>query len=258
MPKPPDTPEQPLSPPPAPTAGFRTDWPVRAGDVDPANRLRLDGVARYLQDIAWDNLHAVSLHGADPAWILRRTIIDVVRPVVWPDSVTLRRWCGGFSTFWANMRVTITSDSGGLIETEGFWINVDEKTGRPAKISEQGREHLALTTAETRLRWQPWLTGPAPAAAADDLEFPVRATDIDQYQHVNNAVYWQAAEHYLAEIPELTSHPYRAVIEYNAPVTPKAHIVIRRLYQAGVLRLWFLVDGEVTTCVRIGRAPEAS
>lgn len=245
----------PLTAPPFSGAGFVTSWPVRSGDADRRNRLRLDGVARYLQDIAWDSVHAVSFADHDPTWILRRTIIDVIEPVIWPGVATLQRWCGGFSTFWANMRVSITSPAGGKIETEGFWINVNEKTGRPARISESGRAHLGTTTTETRLRWQAWLTETPPPASAADLAFPVRATDVDQYQHVNNAVYWQAAEHYLAQYPALAARPHRAVIEYNSPVKPQAHMIIRSRYADGTLYLWFVVDNLVTTHVRIGPVP---
>ena len=46
--------DQPLAPLPEEGTGFATAWPVRAGDVDPYRRLRLDAVASYLYDIAWD------------------------------------------------------------------------------------------------------------------------------------------------------------------------------------------------------------
>src|SRR3546814_12448042 len=69
-----------------------------------------------------------ALHLTDPTWIVRRTVIDVIRPVVWPDHVHLERWCSSMSTRWTNMRTRITSERGGLIETEGFWINLSESS----------------------------------------------------------------------------------------------------------------------------------
>ncbi|WP_432421533.1 ATP-binding cassette domain-containing protein, partial [Nocardia brasiliensis] len=47
----------------------------------------------------------------------RRTVIDVIRPILWPEEVQLLRWCSAMSTRWANMRVRVTSGNGGLIET---------------------------------------------------------------------------------------------------------------------------------------------
>src|SRR5699024_974383 len=70
-----------LEPPPSPEAGFSTRRRVRTGDVDPQRRLRLDSVARYLQDIAADNLDATGHARTDPFWIVRRTVIDVIEPI---------------------------------------------------------------------------------------------------------------------------------------------------------------------------------
>ncbi|WP_459548146.1 acyl-[acyl-carrier-protein] thioesterase [Nocardia sp. X0981] len=250
--------DQPLAPLPQEGRGFVSTWPVRAGDVDPYNRVRLDGIARYLQDIAWEHLQQSILEQTDPTWIIRRTVVDVIRPVLWPDQVHLLRWCSSMSTRWANMRVRITSDRGGLIETEGFWININESNNMPSRISDAGLAYLAQTTTERRLRWRPWLTDTTPPESDTDLPFPLRATDIDQYNHVNNTCYWQAVEQYLVDYPKLVSGPHRAVIEYIAPVLARQHISVRSRYESGdrttgrpTLRLWFVVDGVTTTVVRI-------
>jgi acyl-ACP thioesterase len=253
--------DQPLAPLPQEGLGFASAWPVRAGDVDPYNRLRFDAVARYVQDIAEEELHSTFFHHSDPSWIVRRTVIDVVRPVVWPDRVELLRWCSAMSTRWTNMRVRVTSAGGGLIETEGFWININESTNMPTRISDEGLAYLARTTHEHRLRWRAWLTETAPQESDTDLLFPVRATDIDSYNHVSNAVYWQAVEHYLVDHPKLVAGPHRAVIEYIAPVHARQHITVRSRFESGdrnghpVLRLWFVVDDAITTTVRIGPLP---
>ncbi len=34
-------------------------------------------------------------------------------------------------------------------------------------------------------------------------DFPVRVTDIDLFDHMNNSVYWAVIEDYLASCPEL-------------------------------------------------------
>lgn len=242
--------------------GFASAWPVRAGDVDPYNRLRLDSVARYLQDIAEEELESGFFHRTDPNWIVRRTVIDVIRPIVWPDRVALRRWCSAMSTRWTNMRVRITSDHGGLLETEGFWIKLNESTNMPTRISDEALAHLARTTSEHRLRWRPWMTDPCPPESDTDLPFPVRATDIDQYNHVNNAAYWQAVEHFLVDFPKLVAGGHRAVIEYAAPVLARQHITVRSRYEPGdrgsgnpALRLWFIVGDTVTATVRVGPLP---
>ena len=57
-------------------------------------------MARYLQDIANDNADAAGFGKTDPFWIVRRTIIDVIRPFSWPGTVYAERWCGAASTRW--------------------------------------------------------------------------------------------------------------------------------------------------------------
>lgn len=159
------------------------------------------------------------------------------------------------------MRVRITSAAGALVETEGFWINISESTGMPTRISDAGLAHLTTMTGEHRLRWRAWLTDPVPPQSDTDLSFPIRATDIDQYNHVNNAAYWQAVEQYLVDYPKLIASPHRAVIEYNSPVLAREHVSVRSRYEPGdqsgrpTLRLWFLVGDTVSTTARISPLP---
>lgn len=235
--------------------GFEAGWTVRTGDVDPDNRLRFDGIARYLQDIGSDNLAATPLGETDPFWIVRRTVIDVHRPVEFPDRVHLRRWCSSMSTRWSNMRVQMTSGKGASIETEGFWINISATTGMPTRISDEALELLARTTDEHRLRWKPWLTEPVPPESHTDVQFPLRATDIDSFNHVNNAAYWHAVEELLVDHRALVTVPHRAVIEYLSPVLAHEHVTVRRRYEGGALTLWFVVDGTVRSVAKV--APRA-
>jgi acyl-ACP thioesterase len=212
--------------------------------------------------VAWDHLQDSGFVETDPVWIVRRTVIDALRPINWPDRILLQRWCSATSTRWSTMRVRITSAAGGLVETEGFWINIGETTNVPTRISDGMLTQLNSQTPEHRLRWRSWLTEPPPAQSETDLSFPVRATDIDQYNHVNNAAYWQAVEQYLVDYPKLIAAPHRAVIEYNSPVLAREHITVRSRYDPGdhhngrpQLRLWFLVADNVTTVARIMPLP---
>ncbi|WP_430333828.1 acyl-[acyl-carrier-protein] thioesterase [Rhodococcus sp. ACT016] len=246
-----------LAPPPPADRCFETTRPIRTADVDSAYRLRLDGIARYLQDIGSDNLAAFGFDDTDPLWIVRRTVIDVLRPAVWPDRIRLRRWCAAHSTRWSAMRVQVTGDEGALIETEGFWINIGTETGMPARISDGLLESLASTTDEHRLRWKPWLPTTAPAEddqeddATPDRTFHLRTTDIDPFNHVNNATYWHAVEECLADRPDLHEAPYRAVVEHLSPIFARDHVHLRTRSDDTSLSVWFLVEGEVRAVARI-------
>jgi acyl-ACP thioesterase len=54
--------------------------------------------------------------------------------------------------------------------------------------------------------------------ASEIHEFPVRVTDIDMFDHMNNSVYWSVIEDYLASHPELLQGRLRTTIEHEAPV----------------------------------------
>lgn len=209
--------QRPDPPPGAPV--YETSWLIRTGDIDSDQRLRLDGVARYLQDIGYDNLVAFGFYDTHPIWMVRRTVIDIVRPVVWPDRVVLRRWCSALSSRWLSMRVQIAGASRGLIETEAFWINMNAQTGTPSRISD---DYLALVTpsvTDTRLRWRRQLDD-VPAGTSSH-EFALRRADIDPFGHLNNAVYLQALDNELGDRPDLLNGPSRTVIEYLAPIRTK-------------------------------------
>ena len=82
-------------PTPLPDAGrrFSTARKVRLGDVTPKGRVRLDAVARYLQDIATDD----SLDGnySEPhSWVVRRTAMWVTSFPKYLDKIELTTWCG--------------------------------------------------------------------------------------------------------------------------------------------------------------------
>ncbi|HXO56606.1 MAG TPA: acyl-[acyl-carrier-protein] thioesterase, partial [Mycobacterium sp.] len=153
-----------------------------------------------------------------PLWIVRRTMIDLIRPIEFSDMLRMRRWCSGTSNRWCEMRVRIDGRKGGLLESEGFWINFNRDTQTPARIADDFLEGLRKTTDVERLRWKAYLQAGSREDAAEIHEFPVRFTDIDFFDHMNNSVYWSVVEDYLAASPELLKAPLRVTIEHDAAV----------------------------------------
>ncbi len=75
---------------------FDTSWSLRMADVDRDGRLRFDGATRHIQDVGQDQLRQMGYEDVHPAWIVRRTMIDIVEPIEFPpDILRLRRWCSG-------------------------------------------------------------------------------------------------------------------------------------------------------------------
>ena len=197
---------------------FERQWQLRAGDVDRLGRLRLDGVVRYMQDMGQDHLREKGYDDVHPLWIVRRSMVDMIGPIEFKDTLRLRRWCSGASNRWCEMRVRIEGRRGGLIESEAFWINFNRETQGPARIADDFMEALLCTTEVNRLRWKAYMKAGSREDADEIWEFPIRVSDIDLFDLVNNSVYWKVVEEYLGPYPELQEAPLRVTIEHDAPI----------------------------------------
>lgn len=214
---------------------FDREWPLRVGDIDRVGRLRLDAACRHIQDIGQDQLREMGHEETHPLWIVRRTMVDLIRPIEFQDMLRLRRWCSGTSNRWCEMRVRIDGVRGrGLIESEAFWININRETQGPARISDDFMEGLQRTTDVNRLRWKSYLSAGSRETADEIRHFPIRVSDIDLFDHVNNSVYWKVVEEFLAPYPELLEAPLRVTIEHDAPVAfgDKLEILLH-VYRSG-------------------------
>lgn len=198
---------------------FDRQWPLRVADIDRGSRLRMDAAARHIQDIGQDQLREGGYQETHPLWIVRRTMMDVIAPVEFQDMLRVRRWCSGTSNRWCEMRVRIDGKrSGGLIESEAFWININRETQGPSRISDDFLARLKRTTTVDRLRWKAYLKAGGREDAAEIHEYPIRFTDIDLFDHMNNSVYWTVVEDYLSAYPELLTAPLRVTLEHDAAV----------------------------------------
>ncbi|ORC09956.1 hypothetical protein B4U45_01620 [Mycobacterium persicum] len=231
-----------------PAAGYvyRTSWRLATTDIDEHQRLRLDGVARYIQEVGAEHLADAQLAEVHPHWIVLRTVIDVVEPIELPSDITFRRWCAALSTRWCNMRVRLDGAAGGRIETEGFWICVNKDTLTPSRLTDDCIARFGSTTDNHRLKWRPWLT--EPVTDGTETPFPLRRTDIDPFEHVNNTIYWHGIVEVLGQLPagaELTAAPHRVVLEYRSPIKYGEAVTIRSHQRDGRIHMHFVVGHDV-------------
>jgi acyl-ACP thioesterase len=205
-----------LSPLPETGYVYRTAWRVATGDIGADLNLRLDGVARYIQEVGAENLVDAGEAEEHPHWLVQRTVIDVIEPIGFPNEVSFSRWCSALSLRWCTMRVDLVGSDGGRIETEGFWIAMNAKTLTPQRATDSLLERFGTTTTEQRLKWRPWLQNPG---TVDHVTpFALRRTDIDLFEHVTNTAYWHAVHEVAAQVPDICTAPYRAVVEYRKPI----------------------------------------
>jgi acyl-ACP thioesterase len=201
---------------PQPSSGrtFRTSYRIRLSDTDAGGRVRLDAVARYLQDAATDDVEETGWGAPEHLWVLRAVRIDVGRPFLDDAEIAIVTWGSSFSSLAAGRRWSLTGDAGGSIEVDSTWIHLGPDA-RPARIGSgfDGYAEAAQgRVASTKLTLVP------PAAGGKRTVWPLRATDVDRMGHVNNAAYWAAIEHRLAGREPDLRHPARARLDYRHPI----------------------------------------
>jgi acyl-ACP thioesterase len=186
---------------------------LRLADLDARGRLRLDGVARFLQDIAIDDVAETGWGAPEHLWFIRRVRIDVLEPFLGDRELELVTWCSGLATLAAGRRWTLTGDRGGRIEGDSVWVHFGSD-GQPARIEHFGP--YAEAAGGRRVSARPQLV--APPADVPRSGWPLRVADVDLHGHVNNAVYWQAVEQLLADRGPDVHRPLRACLDYREPI----------------------------------------
>jgi acyl-ACP thioesterase len=236
---------------PQPPSGrmFRVGYRVRLSDVDATGRVRLDAVARYLQDAAIDDVAETNWGAPEHLWVLRAVRIDVLRPFLGDGEVGVVTWGSSFSSLAAGRRWSLTGDAGGVIEVDSTWIHLDADA-RPARIGEGFDEYAEAAQGRVASTTLTLLT---PATDGSTVAWPLRATDVDRMGHVNNAAYWAAIEHRLAgRTPDLRQ-PHRARLEYRHPIDLDEQVELAETTHDGRYGAAFLVGGRAKAVAWVER-----
>jgi acyl-ACP thioesterase len=207
---------------------------VRLGDADANGILRLDGVARVLQDVATDDWEDTGLESTD-TWVVRRTTIRVSDGGRWPrykEVLTVTTWCGGTGAAWAERRTNIAAHGQLLVEAVALWVPVDP-SGRPVRIKPAFYDVYGEAMQGRKVSGR--IDTPTVAEDAHYVDWPLRRADLDIVGHVNNAAVWQA-------VTEVVTTPVSWVSVIHHGAVENGHDV-RIAHVSG--SLWLLVDGEV-------------
>jgi acyl-ACP thioesterase len=200
---------------PQPEAGRvfeQTIWPGVA-DATPAGRIRLDGIARWLQDIAYQDSVDAGFPDAG-LWILRRVRIKVESFPRFGEPATLRTFCSGLGRFAAERRTSIASATG-RVECVALWVLLDPESGRPRRFPPEFAELYAPSAGGRDARVH--TRHPEPADGAPVSEWTFRATDLDLADHVNNSHYWEPLEQ---ELVGNEPGSFDAEVEFRDPAKP--------------------------------------
>jgi acyl-ACP thioesterase len=208
---------------------------VGLADCAPSARMRLDALARWLQDVAYADVEDAGV--ADSAvWVVRRTRLSVERFPRFGERFTVRTFCSGLGKMWAERRTTLVADgeSGGAVEAVSLWVHLDPGSWRPAPFSDQ--ERTAYGDAASGRRVSARLRHPPPGSAEQLFRWRFRATECDIAGHINNAAYWAPLEEELSG--GIDPERFDVEMEYRTPCQPGEKLVLR-----DGNRRW-IVDGE--------------
>jgi acyl-ACP thioesterase len=224
---------------PASGRTFAARRSVRLADVDSAGRLRLDAVARYLQDAAIEDVQETGWGMPDHLWFIRRIRIEVEVPFLEDRFVELVTWCSGLAAIAAGRRWSLVGDAGGRLEVDSVWIHLGPDA-RPARLEQFGVYAEAAQGRHVSTK----IELPEPPVSATTAVWPLRSSDVDQHGHVNNAVHWQAVEHRLALLGTDLRRPLSARLDYGDPLELADAVELAEWSEGGRYSVVFAVAGR--------------
>ena len=219
---------------------------VRLGDVTPSGRLRLDAVARYLQDVATDDVDEAGVEGS---WVTRRVVLRMHALPRYGAPLRLATFCTGAGPRWAERRTDVIVGDEIAVEARAIWVFLN-RDGGTAPLPSGFFEHYGDAAAR-RVSGRLQL-GPPPADAVRRA-WPLRRSDFDVLDHVNNAIALAAVEDELARRPARQSERTlaRAEIEYRSPIDPGDEPTLVASWSDDALGCWLCVDDEVRVAARV-------
>lgn len=193
-------------------------------DCAPSGRVRLDALARWMQDVAYADVEDAGLERV-AIWVLRRHRIRVARFPRLGERCTVYTFCSGIGRMWAQRRTTVTLEraDGGigepLVEAVALWVHLDPVRRLPSPLTEVELEVYGSSAGDRRTRAR--LQHPRPGNVEREWAWHFDRTDADIADHVNNAAYWEPLEDELLRAPqELTQ--VDAELEFRVPAQPGA------------------------------------
>ena len=213
---------------------FTTRRRISLSDTDSSGRLRLDAIARYLQDVASEDWLDAGFDHDSHVWVVRRTQLTVYELFQPEDWIAVETWCSGVAGSAASRRYSIRGEASGRVEAESIWIHLDHDL-RPKRLGDEFIAIYGSSAAGNRAQTRFMLPMP------DELDgepWSFRATDVDRLGHINNAAYWVAVEDRWAA---RLRGPVRAALEYRRPIDLGEPVELVE----GREILWFMVGDEI-------------
>ncbi|HWG74900.1 MAG TPA: acyl-ACP thioesterase domain-containing protein [Acidimicrobiales bacterium] len=227
---------------------------VRLGDVLPSGGARLDALARWLQDVAADDVRDAGIEG-EAVWVTRRTALQLRHRPRYNRPVQLVTWCSGTGAAWAERRTTIIGDDGIAVEAAALWVCLHPERMRPMPIAPRLLSLWGAQAGSRAVRSKLGHPDPPPGGTVD-RSVPLRLADLDMIGHVNNAIAWAVFEEEVVRaVPG--AEVIEAEVEYRAAIESESDIIVRTAVDGRTVSCW-LVDqsgaSQASARVRLRRS----
>ncbi len=172
---------------------FNEEYVVTSYEADPKANASLTTLCKFMQETAYHHAHHLGfgyehLQKVNTFWVLSRLYIEVDRYPAWDDRVIVRTWPSGVEGILALRDFRFFDSQGDVLgNATTSWLILDSVRRRPQRQDELKKssrfwhEERSMGRNAEKI---PKLTGPVPGPF-----FPVRYSDLDLYDHVNNAKY---------------------------------------------------------------------
>jgi acyl-ACP thioesterase len=226
---------------------------VRSADVTPDGRLRLDALARYLQEAAEDDL-ADTGWPAPYDWLVRRVAVAIRGYPAHGEPLELVTFCSATGPRWAERTTTVRGSGRDLMQARAVWVAVARPDGRPVPLGAAFHRLYGDAAQERTVSARLSHPGPPPTdglpGSRAGRAWPLRASDFDLAGHVNNSVHWGAVEDVLAGAGWL---PARAELEYHRPILAGHDPRLVARQERDHLWCWLLNGAQRLASARLAR-----
>jgi len=169
------------------------EYTIRSYEVDSRRKITLPALGRFLQETAYHHAHNLELgythlKEKNQFWVLSRLLIKMFNYPVWGDRIEVHTWPTGVERLFAIRDFKIADNSGITLGVAvSSWIILDSEKRRPQR-PDFLKEEIGHLVGEPALEERP-VKIPNIIDSPKGPVFPVRYSDLDLYNHVNNVKY---------------------------------------------------------------------
>jgi medium-chain acyl-[acyl-carrier-protein] hydrolase len=169
------------------------EYLISSYEVDAKGKAALPTLSKFMQETAYNHANHLEfgyhqLKEKNLFWVLSRLLIKIDKYPQWGDKIQIRTWPSGVERLFAYRDFRILDEQGAAIAAAvTAWLMLDAQKRRPQR-SDELKARIKLLPNERALEERPAKI-PGLSNPVEGRFFPVRYSDLDLYNHVNNAKY---------------------------------------------------------------------